>query len=81
MSSSYVPDKVRSPSRKVWGTLPPQVLPGAIILPEETLFESFSYLLNAMELGPAPPPTAIGPGPGVGPTAEQVAIAGLEFLQ
>lgn len=36
----------------MWGTLPPQVLPRAIILPEETLLESFSYLLNAMELGP-----------------------------
>lgn len=38
----------------MWGTLPPQVLPRAIILPEETLFESF-YLLVALELGPAPP--------------------------
>lgn len=61
----------------MWGTLPPQVLPRAIILPEETLLESFSYLLNAMELGPAPPPTALGPDSAW--VRLQVAIVGHRF--
>lgn len=53
------------------------MLPRAIILPEETLFESF-YLLDALELGPAPPHLRLS-APTAAWAQPQVAIAGLEF--